>query len=142
MKNLTLIFVVLMIIISSTGCMTVNLGAEGYDKTASLTSAEKKFTIVEHFKKHLKGWFTLFDLITISNPNIGEFLNKETISAHGDAVVNIKIEGQTTFIDGLIPFTLEVIGSIAAPPGGAALGALISSRTYTIEGDVIKYTEQ
>jgi hypothetical protein len=51
-------------------------------------------------------------LITISNPNVGELLNKETISAHGDAVVNIKIEGQTTFIDGLIPFTLEVIGSI------------------------------
>jgi hypothetical protein len=54
MKNLALIFVVI-IIISSTGCMTVNLGADGYDKTASLTSAEKKFTIVEHFRKHLKG---------------------------------------------------------------------------------------
>ena len=141
MKTLIHIFFILIIAISNTGCMTVSLNAAGYDKTASLTSAERTFTIVKHFSKDMKSWYTLFNLITLSEPNLTDLLRDETISSHGDAVINVKILGQTTLIDVAIPVALGVFGSIVSPQRGAFIGALIGARTYTIEGDVIKYSD-
>lgn len=124
-------------------CMTVHLSAEGYDKPASMTSnVNKKFTIVKHFKRNLKGWFAIFNLITISDPDIQRVIQNEVMSAQGDAAINLKIQGQTTFLDGAIPVALGVIGALVAPPGGIYASNLIGVRTYTIEGDVIRYTDE
>jgi len=80
--------------------------------------------------------------MTISNSDLEALISKEISSAQGDAVLNMRIQGQTTLIDGVLPFALSVIGGLIIPPYGSFLGYLIGSRTYIIEGDVIKYIEK
>jgi hypothetical protein len=114
-------------------CMTVHLTAEGYDKPASMSNnVNKKYTIVKHFSRNLKGWFAIFNLVTVSNPDVQRIIQNEVMSAQGDAVINVKLEGQTTFIDGAIPVALGVIGALVAPPGGVYASYLIGARTYTV----------
>ena len=48
------------------------------------------------------------------------------MAAGGDAAVNVRIKGETTFVDGLVSAVTRLI---------------FSMRTYTIEGDIIRYTE-
>jgi len=141
MKKYSLYIVFFVITISNLRCMSVNINATGYDKTASLTSTDKKFTILKHFNREMKCWYTLINLIPLSEPNCADLLRDETASSHGDAIINIKIQGQTSLIDVAIPVALSVLGSIVSPQRGAFLGVLVGARTYTIEGDVIKYIE-
>lgn len=141
-KNTILILVIYTAFLFLQGCMTVNLTTVGYDKPVSMTNnVNKKFSIVKHFNQELKGWFTIFNLVTISEPNVEEAIRREISSVQGDGAINVKIKGQITFIDGIIPFALGLIGSVALPPAGSVLGYLVGARTYTIEGDIIKYTD-
>ena len=141
MKTASTYFVILIIAMSATNCMTVNLSAAGYDKTASLTSMDRKFSIVKHFSSDMKCWYALVNLIPLTEPNVAEILRDETVSSHGDAVINVRIAGQTTLVDAVIPVALAFLGSAASSQRGVFLGLLIGARTYTIEGDVIKYIE-
>jgi hypothetical protein len=141
MKTFITLSVVLFMVITNSGCMTVNLSATGYDKTASLTSTERKFTIVKHFSKDMKSFYVVLNLIPLSEPNISDLLRDETTSAHGDAFINLKIQGETTLTDIAIPVVLGVVGSALFPKGGAFIGGLVGARTYTVEGDIIKYIE-
>ncbi|MCX6136015.1 MAG: hypothetical protein NTV54_00765 [Ignavibacteriales bacterium] len=139
MKKIAPFLIAFVLTIGSSGCATVNLNAEGYDKAASLTTSEKPFTIVKHFKKEMKAWFALFSLVTLSEPDIAKVLRDETASSKGDAVINLKVQGQTTFVDGAIPIVLGGIGAFIVRPAGVVAGYFIAARTYTIEGDVIQY---
>jgi hypothetical protein len=141
MKTTLLYFAFLIFAMSATNCMTVNLSATGYDKTASLTSINRKFSIVKHFSSDMKCWYTLVNLIPLTEPNVAEILRNETASSHGDAVINVNIQGQTTLVDAAILVALAFLGSAASQGRGVFLGLLIGARTYTIEGDVIKYVE-
>ncbi len=134
--SLSLIFI---FIISFSGCMTVNLAVEGYENPVVMTgNVNKEYKIVKHFKKDLRGWFTLFNLITVSDPDIQRVIVNEIKSVNGDAAINVKIVGQTTLVDGLIPIALGTLGSVINP-AGFVLAYLVGARTYTVEGDIIKY---
>jgi hypothetical protein len=141
MKKFFIFSIVAACLLSFVGCMTVNLTAEGIEKPAAMSSnVNKKFTIVKHFSRDVKGIFLIFDLVTVSDPKINDIIRNELVAGQGDAVINIKIQGQTTFIDGLVPVAAGVAGSFLSPLGVFASN-LIGLRTYTVEGDVIKYTE-
>ncbi|MBX7151953.1 hypothetical protein K1X84_09960 [bacterium] len=135
----SIIFTLMIVLINS--CATVYLNADGVEKNVSMTNTDRKFTIVRHFNKSIKATFMIFDLATVNNPDVAKAINDELISAKGDAVTNLKIKGQMTFVDGLVPFSLGFIGAVVAPPYGGYISVLIGLRTYTIEGDVIQYTE-
>ena len=140
MRKLIFISLIAVLILTSTGCMTVLLTTEGIEKPVGMTSnVNKEFTIVKHFIRHSKGYFIIFNLVTLSDPKLKDLVNNEILAGQGDAVINVKIEGQTTFIDGFASVGLGFIGGLAAPPFGSLLGDLFGMRTYTIEGDVIKY---
>ena len=59
----------------------------------------------------------------------------------GDAIVNVKIKGQTTVIDALLPMGISTFAMIVNPRLFFVMYIVPTSRTYTIEGDVIKYFE-
>lgn len=141
MKNTSLL--TLLVIVSGfvAGCMSVHFDAAGYDRMASLTSSERKFTLLKHFSRDVKCWYTLVGLIPLSDTDLSGILKDETASAHGDAVLNIKVHGETTLLDAAIPVATAFFGSVVSPQRGALLGLLVTARTYTIEGDVIKYVE-
>jgi hypothetical protein len=122
--------------------MTVLLTSEGVEKPVDMTSnVNKKFTIVKHFERELKGYFVVFNLITVSDPNIKNAMQDELLNGKGDAIINVKIKGQTTFLDGCLSVGVGILGGLALPPYGVYLGDLIGARTYTIEGDVIRYID-
>jgi len=134
------IFMVLLIFIF-VGCETVHLTAVRVEKPISMTpNINREFTVIKHFKRDLKAWFTILGLVTISNLKVEEVIREEILKAQGDGVVNLEITGQTTILDGLIPVAAGTVGFLVAPPYGAYAAYLIGARTYTIEGDIIKYT--
>lgn len=141
MKTQLIYFAILVFALSNSGCLSVQLSAVGYENTASLTSIERKFTIVKHFTVDIKNWYTFFNLIPLSETSIADIFRDETASSHGDAIINVKIVGQTSLVDVAIPVAAGIIGTIISQKGGVVLGIFIGSRTYTIEGDVIKYTD-
>ncbi len=142
MKKVLIISVAMVSMFALAGCETVMLTAEGIPQPASMTgNVNKKYTIVKHFSRSLKGWFMVFDLITVSNPSVQKLVHNEILSAQGDAVINIRIKGQTTFWDDVPPVVLSVVGTLVAPPWGSLAGDIVSSRTFTVSGDVIRYTK-
>jgi hypothetical protein len=136
-----------------TGCMTVDLGASLETPVSMSGAPAEDYTVVRHFEQKDKAWFTLFDLATVENPDVSNVLATELKRTPGDAVINVQIQGQTTFIDGLIPIAMSLAGTLAGqalasdPYSGAyygsilgtLAGAMLSAMTYTVSGDIIKY---
>ena len=101
--------------------------------------------MVRSFEVAHRGWFTLFDLVTIANPAIQDTLDSELKRAGGDDIINLEFVGQTTFVDGLIPVGMTIAGTLlgqALAPDlytgltygtalGSLAGAMLSARTYT-----------
>ena len=142
MKRTVSIGIGVLLLVALTGCQTVDLKAN-LEKQADFTgNAQKDYKVIRHFENEIKGYFTLFDLVTIQNPDIEHIIRSELKRSDGDAVINLKIQGQTTFLDGVIPALLSVTGAyLTLPYGyGSIAGSLISMRTFTVEGDVIRYT--
>ena len=123
-------------------CSTVHLTSGGFNRPASMNNiTNEKFGVVKHFSVETKGWFTLASLYTFKDTNVHKLLQNELDSVQGDAIVNVKIKGQTTFVDSVLPMGLYCV-AIAVNPYLAFVSFMIpTSRTYTIEGDVIKYFE-
>jgi len=120
--------------------MTVHLSMGGVDKLTTMSGDPgRHYTVVRHFSRDVKGVFTLFGLVTVVNPDISKVVQEELAAARGDAVVGIRIKGQTTLVDGVIPVALGVVGGLLLPPYGTVLSYLLELRTYTIEGDVVRY---
>jgi hypothetical protein len=58
--------------------------------------------------------------------------------------MNLKIKGQDTFIDQIIPIGVGFLGLIIMPesPIGLFAAYMIGMRTYTIEGDIVRYLDK
>jgi len=120
-KLLGMIFLLLFV----AGCATVNLETKAAEDNISMSHVvNKNYKKITHFKRNTQAWFAIFDLATISNPNLRNIVEDEIRAVDGDGVVNLQIKGETTFIDGCISILT---------------GSLIRPRSYTIEGDVVKY---
>lgn len=124
------------------GCSTVELSTRSLDVPVSFSgNVNKKFVVVKHFRREAKAWFVFFNIVTISEPEVGAIIKEEMLSALGDAVANVSIQGQTSLSDGGVSLLVSAIGLAVAPPLGFAAGYIVGARTYTIEGDIIRYTE-
>ncbi len=118
MKKFFFFFIIASCLLSFVGCMTVMLSTEGVEKPVAMTSnVNKKFMIVKHFNRVLKGVFTFFSHVPISNLKVQEVVSNEIVAGQEDAVINIKIHGQTTFIDGLVPVALVSWVLLLLQPG-------------------------
>ena len=144
-----------LIVILLSGCMTVDLSSDSPAPIMMSGSPDRDYTVVRSFEVAHRGWFTLFDLVTVTDPDIQKTIESELSRSGGDAIINLEIVGQTTFVDGLIPAGMTVVGTLlgqALAPDvytglaygtslGTLAGAMLSARTYTVSGDVIKYRD-
>ena len=136
MKKLLYVSIILLFSVS---CANVYLKATAIDQPVVMNNkVDANFQIIRHFKRPAKAYFTIFNLVTVSNADIQKIIQEEITEAGGDAAINIKIHGQTTFIDGLLPIALGTIGGLLFPPFGNFASMLIGARTYFVEGDIIK----
>ena len=141
------------VVVLFSSCMTVNLSSDSELPVMMSGAPDADYTVVRTFEVSHRGWFTLFDLVTIADPAIQGTLDSELKRAGGDAIINVEITGQTTFVDGLVPVGMTLagtlLGQVLTPDPylgltygtalGSLAGAMLSARTYTISGDVIKY---
>ena len=98
------------ICIAFAGCMTVTLESDSDVPVMMSGVPDRDYTVVRSFEVSHQGWFTLYDLITINNPGIQKTLDAELKRSGGDAIVNVKIVGQTSVIDGLVPLGMTLAG--------------------------------
>ena len=111
------------------GCAKINMTALNVDKAVFMSGkpTEKPYDVVRHFSQETKGMYLAFDLATIREPEVEKILNQELKAADGDAVINLQLKHQFSFVDGLIRVLTE---------------PLFGTSTVTVEGDIIKYHKQ
>jgi hypothetical protein len=127
------------------GCRTVDLTMNDNSKFVSLNNPrDRNYSFVKHFSRDEKAYFTLFNIVTAKNVNIDNVVQQEISAGGGDGVVNLKIKGQDTFIDQIVPIGVGVIGTLLMPttPFGFFAAYMIGMRTYSIEGDIVRYSDQ
>ena len=145
------------IILFFTSCMTVSVDTSQIRQPVSMTlSINREYKLKKHFRIEQRAWFTVKDLVTISNPEIQGALKQELAEAEGDAIVNLTILEQNTFFDFLIPVATTIagysllfltfdiasemeLGVLVAIP--VIFGPLLNSRTYVVEGDIVVYID-
>lgn len=76
-----------------------------------------------------------------AHPDINGMLEKQLKKTPGDAIINLKIAGETREMDVVSPMIFGIAGSFAfAPFIILAFEPLFTDlKTYSIEGDVIRY---
>ena len=138
------------LLVSGPGCASytaVKLDATRLSKPVSMSAnINREYEISKHVKAEQKIPF-LF-LVRLSpetgSPDIREMLEPEINSVQGDAVVNVQIKGEASLGDIILPIATGVIGGIAFPPLFviAAIPFFEDLKTYSVEGDVVKYSSQ
>ena len=129
-----------------TGCMTLDFSVKNSAVPVLLnTPAEKEYVIVEHFSVlQDRSMLFLKRLHGGGHPDIQGMLDKQLKKTPGDAIINLSITGETREMDVVGPLIFGIAGAfmfspliiIAFEPIFADL------KTYSIEGDVIRYTGQ
>ena len=117
---------ILAIALVAGGCARVTLSTRGVGKDVVMTKTARSFEVIKHFSESSKAHFWVFSLVTGREPKLEEIVERQVASVDGDAAINVRIKGQTEFVDGLVAVLVSPI---------------FSMRTYTIEGDIIRYTE-
>jgi hypothetical protein len=104
---------------------------------------EKNYIVVEHFSMvQDRSMLFLKRLHGGGHPDIPAMLEKQLKKTPGDAIINLKIAGETREMDVVAPVIFGIAGSFVFPPFFIlALEPLFTDlKTYSIEGDVIRYT--
>ncbi|MCK5817452.1 MAG: hypothetical protein KAH15_05560 [Candidatus Marinimicrobia bacterium] len=147
MKNSQKIGILLFsLVLLFTGCSTVSLNSNLAYPISMTREISEEYNIVSHFEVNQKAFFTLGGLITLKEIEFDQLVNAEIIRYNGDGAVNVKIVDQYNATDRLINVGLSTAGVLIgyATAGstnslwGSILPLLVSSRTVTVEGDIIK----
>ncbi len=130
-----------------TGCASftsVSLSVNRGDKVVSMTSnINKEYRIIKYVKVEQKVPFLFLVRINPASgsPNLDDMLQPELAAAEGDAIVNVKVKGEAALGDVILPIGMGIVGAFLFPPlGFIAMFPLYEDlKTYTVEGDVVKY---
>jgi hypothetical protein len=115
---LPLVFIVLVVMVS--GCYTLNAIGTPADYPLSLSN-HPTGQVIKHFSTTMKVNHFIYGLVTPSNPDVAKAISDEVKAAGGTSAINVKIQYQATFVDGLInsitfgiynPFTLIIEGDV------------------------------
>lgn len=107
------------------GCARINLTAMSLDKTVMMTGQPgRPYTVIRHFSDSTKAMYLVFDLATIREPEVEKLIQRQLKATGGDAVINVEIEHQFSFVDSLVRVIAEPVFGMSS---------------VKVEGDVIKY---
>jgi hypothetical protein len=129
-----------------TGCMTLDFSVKNTAVPVLLNApSEKEYVVVEHFSVlQDRSMLFLKRLHGGGHPDIQGMLDKQLKKTPGDAIINLTITGETREMDVVGPLIFGIAGAfvftplviIAFEPMYADL------KSYSIEGDVIRYTKK
>lgn len=123
--------------------MTLDFSIKHADVPVLLnTPADTAYIVVEHFSLvQDRSMLFLKRLHGGGHPNIQALLEKQLKKTPGDAIINLKIAGETREMDVVAPVIFGIAGSLIITPFIIlAFEPLFADlKTYSIEGDVIRY---
>lgn len=141
MKRLLVALLPGLLVPALSGCMAARLSADGVGVPVSMTEdLNRPYVVVRHFRVDLKSSFLFFDLVTLRGPDVAGALRRQLASTAGEGVANLTIQGHTTLLDGLVFSTVGILGALAIGRVGVSASHLLNMRTYTLEGEVVRYT--
>jgi len=140
------LFVLIVIAVLFTGCSTISLNSDLNYPISMTNEISNQYNIITHFEVEQKAFFTIGGLITFKDVEFDKLVNAEVQRYHGDGAINVKIVDQQNATDILINVGLSLGGSLigyaATGNANSLLGSILpfflSSRTVTVEGDIIK----
>lgn len=123
------------IILILSGCATITYDAATVDALVAMNQAAPTagHERVGELNIERRAGFVIFDLITVMDADLDQHIGRELARTGGDAVINLRIHEIRGPIDVLISVAQSMFFL-----GGRILG----TRTVTIRGDIIRWTEQ
>ena len=115
-RSLTSLCAVLLLCITASGCFTSR-----YTIPPEHTAAS--YEIVRSFEVKKRSSWLLFGLVPISEAQVEEIVQNEVQRYNGDAATNVVVTAQYDAVDVVI---------------GALVGGLFNTRSYTVNGDVVR----
>lgn len=105
----------------------------------------REYRVLRHIKAVQK--VPLLFLVRMSpgsaNPDLDQLLQPEFAETPGDAIVNVNIQGKASFGDLFLPIAVGIGGGFVFAPLliFAATPFFEDLKTYTVEGDIVMYTD-
>lgn len=120
MKSLSMLLFLVLVASVLSGCYTVNVIGTPADQALSLSN-QPSGTLVRHFSTSIWVHHLIWGLVPLNDPDVAKILSDEVKASGGTHAVNIKVNYQATFINGLLnlitwqlynPFTLTIEGDV------------------------------
>lgn len=125
------------------GCATVHFDALNISVPVMMNAknAPPPRTVTHFTLRQNVSFLFLHRLIGAGKPDVSAMLENQLRLTPGDAIVNLRIHGDTDVGDFLLPIGVGFAGGIIFPPFYFFLyqPLLFDLKSYTIEGDVVTY---
>ncbi len=158
-------------LLSSAGCAHVHFDASRSRVPASMTArVGRPGKVIGHFQKEIRCSWILWRLLPMSDVELAPLIEQVARERQADAVVNLRIHGESTFVDSLLTIGIATVAGgilsylLASPDPAmreqaviqnAASAALVANlvgtggalylpffRTYTVEGDLVRFESE
>lgn len=131
-------------LIASLQACTVHFDALNADVPVIMNSKNlPRHTVVTHFSLRQESSFLFADrLFGGGKPDLTRMVQQQLTLTPGDAMVNVRIHGDTNVGDFLLPIIFGAAGGFVFPPLVLFVyePLFYDLKTYTIEGDIIRYS--
>ena len=126
MKEKSFIFVIVLLLVSLIfSCESVIYETHSSELFVSMTTPKgiSDYEVIGELNYETKAVFLVLQLITITDAEIEQAIEKQVRKLEGDGIINLRIHEQYVFVD----FIISVFG-----------GGIVSTRTVKVNGDIIK----
>ncbi|MFA5835011.1 MAG: hypothetical protein WDA22_16155 [Bacteroidota bacterium] len=100
------------------------------------------YKLVTHFSLHQDVQFLFLPrLFGGAKPDINAMIENQLRLTPGDAIINVRIHGDTEVGDFLLPIVIGTAGAFVFPPMSIFIYEpfFYDLKSYTVEGDIIRY---
>jgi len=116
-------------------------------KTVSMTAnINREYKVIKHIKVQQKVPFLFLVRLhpQSGSADLNELLGPELKNSEADALVNVTIKGNVAFGDVMLPLGLGFLGGLMFPPMFVLMAIPLYEdlKTYTVEGDLVKYIDR
>ena len=126
MKEKSFIFTNVLLLVSLIlSCESVIYETHSSELFVSMTTPKgiSDYEVIGELNYETKAVFLVLQLITITDAEIEQAIEKQVRKLEGDGIINLRIHEQYVFVD----FIISVFG-----------GGIVSTRTVKVNGDIIK----
>ena len=149
MKRIATILAFSCLFFLANGCASsgsVYLSMNRGDKVMSMTpNINREYRLIKHIRAEQKSplLFIVRMVPAEARPDLDGMVLPELTAAQADAMVNMKLKGETSLGDALLPIAVGLFGGLAFPPLFVVMTFPIFEdlKTYAVEGDIVKYVE-